>query len=153
GGDGHWFATREEALAHAAVALDAGRRNLDLGCFQLNHRWHAGGFPSLEAMLDPAANALYAARFLQRLHETHGDWSRAAGAYHSNTPEFAERYRTRFDSLLAGLDGRTLAQPRAVAALAPRRNSFPLLRAGAAGSGGSLVPLPDSGRRLIGGQP
>ncbi|HEX9858042.1 MAG TPA: lytic transglycosylase domain-containing protein, partial [Paracoccaceae bacterium] len=35
GGDGQWFATREEALAHAAAALEAGKRNLDLGCFQL----------------------------------------------------------------------------------------------------------------------
>lgn len=156
GGDGRWFATREEALAHAGAALDAGGRNIDLGCFQLNHRWHAGGFPSLEAMLDPAANALYAARFLRRLHEAQGDWSRAAGAYHSGTPEFALRYRTRFDTLLAGLagpDSRFQPPPETVAALAPRQNNFPLLRAGAVGRGGSLVPLPGSGRRLIGGQP
>ena len=48
-------------------------------------------FPSLEAMFDPDTGADYAAHFLQSLYAERGDWSAAAGAYHSQTPARAER--------------------------------------------------------------
>jgi soluble lytic murein transglycosylase-like protein len=54
-------------------------------------------------MFDPDANAAYAARFLSELHAELGDWSRAAGAYHSRTPSFAWKYRARFDRIRARL--------------------------------------------------
>ena len=40
-GQGYWFATLEEAVAFAENQLDLGLRNFDVGCFQLNHRWHS----------------------------------------------------------------------------------------------------------------
>ncbi|MGB8813591.1 MAG: transglycosylase SLT domain-containing protein [Paracoccaceae bacterium] len=154
GGAGQWFETPEEALSYVAEVLDSGLRNVDLGCFQLNHRWHAEGFASLEDMIDPSKNALYAANFLSGLYDQHGDWSKAAGAYHSNTPEYAERYRERFDALYADLAGQDLPPQEEFAALAPRRNLFPLLRGGGAtGNGGSLVPLFSGAQPLIGGNP
>ncbi len=56
-------------------------------------------------MFDPDVGAAYAAQFLQSLHAERGDWSLAAGAYHSQTPERAGIYRARFDRILAGLSG------------------------------------------------
>ena len=56
---------------------------------QINYRWHGHAFPSLEAMFDPEWTATYAAQFLRTLYEERGDWSAAAGAYHSLTPELA----------------------------------------------------------------
>jgi len=150
-GEGHWFDTQEQALTYATEARDQGISNIDLGCFQLNQRWHGDAFPSLQAMFDPPQNALYAARFLRSLYQDSGDWSQAAGAYHSNTPDFAARYRERFDVLLAGLEGQDLAlalAPVATAAV-PRQNLFPLLRVGARGAGASLVPLLGGGQSLI----
>lgn len=135
-GEGHWFDTEAEALDYAASVLRSGARNFDVGCFQLNHRWHAEGFADLRTMFDPVENALYAARFLRTQYQTTGDWTRAAGAYHSLTPEYALRYRTRFAQLLAGLGDAPLPQ---VARADLRENTFPLLRGGR-GSGGSLVP-------------
>jgi len=100
-GQGHWFDSREEALAFATRHHAAGARSFDTGCFQINYRWHAENFASLEEMFDPLANARYAAAFLTSLHAETGDWSRAAGFYHSRTVEHATRYRRRFDSVLA----------------------------------------------------
>ncbi len=103
-GKGHWFATREEALEFARASIAEGRPSFDVGCVQINYRWHGHAFPSIEEMLDPEYTATYAAQFLRTLYEERGSWSEAAGAYHSLTPEFATIYRARFDRILAGLE-------------------------------------------------
>lgn len=105
-GAGSWFDDPAEALAFAEDRVEAGRLNLDIGCFQLNYRWHSANFPSLVAMFDPLENARYAARFVRELHAELGDWRLAAGAFHSRTPIHATRYLARFDQLRAGLRAR-----------------------------------------------
>jgi hypothetical protein len=102
-GEGFWFASREEALAFAQASIAAGRPSFDVGCVQINYRWHGHAFPSIDAMLDPEWTATYAAQFLRTLYEERGSWSEAAGAYHSLTPDHAVPYRERFDRILADL--------------------------------------------------
>ena len=145
-GEGRWFATRAELLDAARGFLAQGRESFDLGCFQINYRWHGRAFASLAEMAEPDANALYAARFLSRLHAELGDWASAAGAYHSRTPQNARRYRARFVRLRAGLPGgpepavapRPRREPRRDA---PAGDGYPLLHAGGGRRGlGSLVP-------------
>lgn len=142
-GDGRWFDDRAALLSYVRRHADRGARNFDLGCFQINHRWHAHAFRSLAEMTDPRSGALYAARFLRDLHAETGDWTAAAGAYHSRTPKFARRYEARFRSVLASLDPTPDAAPRPPGQAASP--GFPLLAGGAPGSAGSLVPV-DSGR-------
>ncbi len=105
-GAGSWFDDPAEALAFAEDRVEAGGLNLDIGCFQLNYRWHGANFPSLVAMFDPLENARYAAGFVRELHAELGDWRLAAGAFHSRTPVHATRYLARFDQLRAGLRAR-----------------------------------------------
>jgi hypothetical protein len=162
-GKGAWFDTYEEARDYVAQQHARGARSYDVGCFQINYRWHGQHFASVEQMFDPDANAAYAARFLSELYAELGDWSRAAGAYHSRTPTFAGRYRERFDRIRARLlaaNGETPAteavvrvdvQPTSPALPAPetearpaevRDNRFPLLLATGAERGlASLVPM------------
>ena len=99
------WASRDEALGFARDAIASGRTNVDLGCFQINYRWHGKRFDDLGEMFDPAAGAVQAGRFLRDLFAETGNWSAAAGAYHSRNPEFATRYRARFDRVLADLRG------------------------------------------------
>lgn len=175
-GKGAWFPTRRDARAHVDRHFERGARSFDVGCFQINYRWHGDAFASVDEMFDPLANARYAARFLRELFAEFGDWSKAAGAYHSRTPLHANRYRARFDrirarlggsettskTLLAGAGGAVRAEggDRAEPAgtpvpATPAPNRFPLLRARSGPrSIGSLVPLgtePAAGLRLIGG--
>ncbi|MCC6008626.1 MAG: transglycosylase SLT domain-containing protein, partial [Rhodobacteraceae bacterium] len=108
-GAGRWFATRQEAEAHLQAALDSGRDSADAGCFQMNHRWHGTAFASPAAMFDPQENALQAALFLRRLHDSLGSWEEAAPAYHSRTPVHAARYRARLEDVLAASGAPELA--------------------------------------------
>lgn len=119
-GKGHWFKTRDEALAFAQASLAAGRRSFDVGCVQINYRWHGHAFPTLDDMFDPEWTATYAAQFLRTLFEERGDWSAAAGAYHSLTPDLAQTYRARFDRLLAGRDPAALTEAEAMLAALTR---------------------------------
>lgn len=152
-GQGHWLDTKAEVVAMAETALRSGATNIDLGCFQLNIRWHAAAFGSAEEMLDPQRNARYAADFLAELYQESGDWVLAAGAYHSRNPEHAEPYRRKFETILAdlpiGAPGPRLA--RSEIAEVPRDNRFPLLQTGAPGGIGSLVPQLAASAPLIGG--
>jgi len=146
GGESHWFESADAAGAFAQSRLAVGATSFDLGCFQLNWRWHNEAFDGVAAMLEPLANARYAAAFLTRLYRESGDWSVAAGAYHSRTAVHANRYRARFDGFLAIAQGMTGADGGLVLAAGPirrERNAFPLLQAQGGGGGqlGSLVPL------------
>ena len=156
-GAGKWFDTPAEAIAFARTNNDRGAVSFDVGCFQLNYRWHGEAFASIEAMFEPDQNALYAAKFLRRLYEELGDWSAAAGAYHSRTPEYATRYRKIFDTHMAELaDGAPLMLAAAAVPvegeveLTPRVNLYPLLQPGGSSRGmGSLVPVTGGGGSLF----
>lgn len=150
-GLGQWFDDQSAAIAFVGEQIESGARSFDIGCFQINYRWHGENFVSIEQMFDPLANATYAAEFLASLHGDTGDWSLAAGAYHSRTLEHAERYRVRFDqfrtlAVAAGVDIGASVQlvgaerSGAIGGLT-RRNNFVLLQPGGpAGGMGSLVP-------------
>lgn len=158
GGEGRWFDTRAEAVAFAESALASGNRNFDVGCFQINLRWHSKGFASLEDMFAPEQNADYAAAFLARLNQSEGGWRAATAAYHSRTEALSNVYIEKVETVLAGLKnaapGEDPAGPeQASPILPPRENRFPLLRSGGAARFGSLVPDYAAGTPLFGGQP
>jgi hypothetical protein len=148
GGEGHWLETAEDAEALVQDALNRGATNIDIGCFQLNYRWHAASFASLDAIFDPESNARYAAGLLAGHHARTGDWALAAAAYHSATPEHADRYLARYEETFAGLAADTTGAGEQVTR---RSNGFPLLIAGFSGRNGSLVPATAAGRQLLGG--
>ena len=151
-GAGHWFDTEDAARSFVYGHFKRGARSFDVGCFQINYKWHGENFASVDQMFDPLANAIYAARFLRTLHAETGDWTSAAGAYHSRTPQFADKYAARFERFRAGLRHQdldslpeipdimlaTVRQPRQQA---PRVNRFPLLQAGSGAGLGSLSPI------------
>jgi hypothetical protein len=107
-GAGVWFQTRAQALAYVEAHFHRGARSFDVGCFQINYKWHHQHFRSIEEMFDPRLNALYAAKFLTDLYQETGSWSTAAGYYHSRTPKFASRYSERFARHLANIAGGNL---------------------------------------------
>ncbi|MBR3371432.1 MAG: transglycosylase SLT domain-containing protein [Rhodobacteraceae bacterium] len=137
-GRGHWPATRDGARAIIRAALDAGHSNIDIGCFQINYHWHGQNFAALDMMLDPAQNANYAAQLLQGHFQRLGSWADAVGAYHSTTPELAQRYIARFNSFspdsaaIASASG-TPQRPQS------QQTTYALLQSGDGGAMGSLV--------------
>ncbi|WP_424942666.1 transglycosylase SLT domain-containing protein [Aliiroseovarius crassostreae] len=160
-GKGVWFDTEDEARAYVYKHFKRGARSFDVGCFQINYKWHHQNFSSLEEMFDPLANGLYAAKFLSELYQEKGNWKDAAGAYHSRTPKFANRYKERFAkhrATYANQDNQPIRVADTTASgsypahnspppglLEPRVNNFPLLQLGQGQRGmGSLVPISGS---------
>lgn len=161
-GKGVWFENEDEARAYVYKNYKRGARSFDVGCFQINYKWHGQEFASIEEMFDPKPNALYAANFLLQLFREKGDWSEAAGAYHSRTQKYADKYEKRFNAFRTALltkDSETqpVNSPIAAAPQTPkpqeiRVNSYPLLQQNNnARTLGSLVPLGQQGStgRLI----
>jgi hypothetical protein len=148
GGEGHWLDSSADAELLVQAALNEGRTNIDVGCFQLNIRWHGSAFSSVAEMLDPDRNALYAAGYLAEQYSRTGDWALAAANYHSTTPEHAERYGARIEETVAHLAGTTIET--ALQAERPG-NGFPFLISGASGKNGSIVPATPGGMRLLAG--
>ncbi len=72
-----------DAVARFIDEKRKGARLVDLGCMQINHHYHGDKFPSLEAMLDPARNVDYAARFLKELRNREGNWTMAVARYNA----------------------------------------------------------------------
>ncbi|TDQ29614.1 transglycosylase-like protein with SLT domain [Phyllobacterium brassicacearum] len=71
------------AVAKFDEAHLRGAKLIDLGCMQINHYFHASAFSSVGAILDPAANVDYAARFLKQLRAREGSWTMAVARYHA----------------------------------------------------------------------
>lgn len=150
-GAGHWFETLDEARAYVFKEFKRGARSFDVGCFQINYKWHNQAFSSIDQMFDPLSNAMYAAKFLSELYAETGNWNAAAGAYHSRTKEYADRYSARFADLrqrFAAEDSQPLPapipggsgdipdipdivamlNPEEVEVKPPRENNYPLLK-------------------------
>lgn len=120
-GTGLFFPNKEEAMQAAAEALAAGEDNVDVGCLQINLRYHPDAFVSLEEAFDPLANAAYGAAYLRALFLETGSWPEAVGRYHSATPFRNTRYREKvLDLWNQGRPGAGARQPQAGAAEASR---------------------------------
>ncbi|MEP3511061.1 MAG: lytic transglycosylase domain-containing protein [Lentilitoribacter sp.] len=139
-GQGVRLSSRQEASLHIKDMRDRGKKNIDIGCFQINHRWHSSNFSSVDDMLNPISNARYSAEFLKELYVEYGDWMKAVGAYHSKNREFSERYLTKFKPILKNMEQST-GENRNYAEGSRAPNAFPLLKGSSeSGNKGSLFP-------------
>lgn len=72
-----------DAVARFSEEKRKGAKLVDLGCMQINHRYHGEKFTGVEAMFDPARNVDYAARFLKELRVREGNWTMAVARYNA----------------------------------------------------------------------
>jgi soluble lytic murein transglycosylase-like protein len=83
-----------EAMARFAQAEQRGAKFIDIGCMQINHRFHSADLRSLGEMFDPARNVEYAANFLKSLKAQEGSWTLAVARYNAgpNNPAAERTY-------------------------------------------------------------
>lgn len=145
-GRGVRFSSAQEAVEYVGLNRKRGVSNIDIGCFQINYKWHGENFSSVQEMFNPYKNALYAANFLTSLYHEFEDWTKAAGAYHSRNTAHSDLYLAKYIPILEQLDqtpGLNPGQKQVVT----KTNSFPLLIGKSAGAKrGSLFPLATSSR-------
>ncbi len=86
--------TLAEAMARFAQAKARGAKFIDIGCMQINQRFHGADFRSLSEMFDPSRNVEYAARFLKALRDEEGSWTLAVARYNAgpNNPAAERTY-------------------------------------------------------------
>lgn len=94
-GRGHYLPDKAAAVAMVRRLQARGVRNIDVGCMQVNLKYHPRAFASLEQALDPHSNVAFAARFLSSLRRDHRSWSKAVGHYHSATRKLNRPYRRK----------------------------------------------------------
>ncbi len=92
GGNSAYFETKEDAIKDLQTKLKKGVRNVDLGCMQINYKWHKKFFKGVNEMMDPLSNVDYGARFLKRLYQRHGSWDKAIKYYHSKKSKYNKSY-------------------------------------------------------------
>ncbi|PCI41972.1 MAG: hypothetical protein COB46_01980 [Rhodospirillaceae bacterium] len=95
GGKGHFLPNRADAVAFVKSLQADGVKNIDVGCLQINLKYHPDAFVSISHAFDPNANAAYAADFLRQRFAISKSWIKAVGDYHSTTPKLNKAYRDK----------------------------------------------------------
>ncbi len=117
GGDSAYFQTKEAALNSLKKRVKQGVTNIDIGCMQLNFRWHKKFFKNLRDMMSPEKNVDYGARFLNRLHKRHGSWEKAVKYYHSSKSKFNVKYFKKVSAVWKKENNESSLKPILVAAV------------------------------------
>ena len=94
-GKGLFFDNREQVLDYLDTHMTNPDTSIDIGCMQINTKWHGAFFETLDEMLDPASNIAYAAGFLTDLYYAHGSWNEAIRHYHSSDRRKNDPYLKR----------------------------------------------------------
>ena len=95
-GKGRFYSSKAEAVKAVKELQAKGVKSIDVGCMQINLKYHADAFESIEDAFDPYKNVEYGAKFLKKLYKNKGnDWMKAAMAYHSGVLKKALRYKKK----------------------------------------------------------
>lgn len=86
-GKGLFYPSKAAAIAAVRRLQADGVRNIDVGCMQVNLKYHPEAFADLHEAFDPAANARYAADLFTKLRKANRSINRAVAHYHSTTRE------------------------------------------------------------------
>lgn len=94
-GKGSFYSSKEEALNAVRDLQKNGVENIDVGCMQINLKYHPEAFDSLEDALEPEKNVTYAAKFLKKNYQETKSWGEAATRYHSKNVSKAFKYEDK----------------------------------------------------------
>jgi len=93
-GKSKYFDNKEDTLKFLKKSLQK-NRNIDVGCMQINYKFHGHRFKNLNHILNPEENVKYAAEFLKKLFKRHKSWNEAISRYHSSEPVRKKEYLTK----------------------------------------------------------
>lgn len=94
-GKGHYFESKKEAVDFVKQNIREGKRNIDVGCMQVNLKHHPRAFRSIEKAFSPKYNIGYAADFLSKKYKQTKSWSKAIAHYHSSNEEKGRNYKNK----------------------------------------------------------
>lgn len=89
---GRFYPTKRAAIAAVQQLKAEGVKNIDVGCLQVNLKYHPKAFDSLDSAFDPDINARYAANLFAKLRRANRSITRAVAHYHSTTRHYNRPY-------------------------------------------------------------
>lgn len=97
-GKGRYYKTKAEAIAAVQDLQRRGITNIDVGCMQINLKYHGTAFKNLDEAFDPQKNANYSAQFLRSLYKRNKqNWTKTAMHYHSRNFRRGTNYKNRLE--------------------------------------------------------
>jgi hypothetical protein len=98
-GKGYQYSSKAEAMAAVRQYQAEGHKSIDVGCMQINMKYHPDAFTSLEQAFEPRYNIEYAANFLTNIYKKEGSWEAAISNYHNANDAIGSKYVSRvYDS-------------------------------------------------------
>ena len=97
-GKSMFFDTKKQMRNYVFKNLKRNDFNMDVGCMQINIKWHKNNFKKISDMFEVNPNISYAASFLQQLKNKHGSWDNAIKHYHSSDPKKNKPYLIKVKS-------------------------------------------------------
>ena len=102
-GKGRFFDNKETAVNYVKGYTKKGKKNIDLGCMQVNFMYHPSAFKNFNEAFDPDKNVEWAATTLNSLYTKFGTWEAAVGYYHSYRKIKRKKYSQKVFNILASL--------------------------------------------------
>ena len=104
-GKGKFFDNKVTAINYVEKYTKKGKKNIDLGCMQVNFMYHPNAFKNFSEAFDPDKNVEWAAAMLKSLYAKFGTWEAAVGYYHSYRRSKRKKYSQKVFNTLASLKG------------------------------------------------
>ena len=97
-GKGRYYKSKVEAIAAVKDMQQRGITNIDVGCMQINLKYHGEAFANLDEAFDPEKNVAYSAKFLRKLYKRNKqNWTKTAMHYHSRNLRRGTNYKNRLE--------------------------------------------------------
>ncbi len=101
----YYFVSKQEAVAFITKQLSRGNTNLDVGCAQINLKYHRDAFDSIHQAIEPEINIHYAAYLVAgHYHNSGRSWYKSIAYYHSKTKDIGTNYANKVLKILSKLN-------------------------------------------------
>ena len=94
-GRDYYFKTAQAAVTYMEHLQRRGLTSFDVGCFQINWRWHQHKVRDVAELIDPDTNTRIAAQYLRELYQRHQSVAQAVAHYHSSNSKRGQAYVQR----------------------------------------------------------
>ena len=113
-GKSMFFDTKKQMRNYVFKNLKKNDFNIDVGCMQINIKWHKNNFKKIADMFEVSPNISYAASFLLQLKNKHGSWDKAIKHYHSSDPKKNIPYLIKVKSFWKKLESEKIIKAKTI---------------------------------------
>ncbi len=108
-GESRFFSTKNELIKALKIHIANGKENIDIGCNQINYKYHKHNFSNIEQMVSPYHNVGYSAYYLASNYQKTNNWQDAIAMYHSKNPLHSSKYIRKINKTAKNSSGLLMA--------------------------------------------